>query len=205
MDSLKAFVFGVTLAVAVGPIAILIINRGLVYGFRSGMLCGVGAALADLTYALVAFTVGSIIVSYLNMNQVYFSWLASGVLILFGVWMLMGSLRKSDTATNQNASAFQKGDFGYLTSTYLLTVVNPLTIVAFVGFSGQLVKPDFGVWQVLNMSIAIFLGSVIIQILLATFGASLGRYMKNPKTIQVLNIISSLSIIGFGVLGILKM
>lgn len=205
MDSLKAFVFGVTLAVAVGPIAILIINRGLVYGFRSGMLCGVGAALADFTYALVAFTVGSIIVSFLNMNQVYFSCLASGVLILFGVWMLIGSLKVGTATKKPNTSAVQKGDLRYLTSTYLLTVVNPLTIVAFVGFSGQLVKPNFGIWQVLNMSIAIFLGSVIIQILLATFGASLGRYMKNPKTVQVLNIISNLSIIGFGAMGLLKL
>jgi threonine/homoserine/homoserine lactone efflux protein len=204
MDSLKAFVFGVTLAVAVGPIAILIINRGLVYGFRSGMLCGVGAALADLTYALVAFTVGSIIVSYLNMNQIYFSWIASGVLILFGVWMLMGSLKIKDTAKDQHVSAMRKGDLGYLTSTYLLTVVNPLTIVAFVGFSGQLVKPYFGVWQILNMSIAIFLGSIIVQIILATFGASLGRYIQSPKAIQALNIISSLSIIGFGLLGMFK-
>ncbi|WP_299699775.1 LysE family transporter [uncultured Pontibacter sp.] len=204
MDYLKAFVFGVTLAVAVGPIAILIINRGLVYGFRSGVLCGVGAALADLTYALVAFTVGSILVSYLNMNQVYFSWVASGALILFGLWMLLGSLKISDAAKDYHTSAVQKGELGYLTSTYLLTVVNPLTIVAFVGFSGQLVKPDFGVLQVFNLSIAIFLGSVIIQTLLATFGASLGRYMKNPKSIQILNIISSLSIIGFGILGMLK-
>ncbi|MBF8962480.1 LysE family transporter [Pontibacter sp. FD36] len=204
MDSIKAFVFGVTLAVAVGPIAILIINRGLVYGFRSGMLSGVGAALADLTYALVAFTVGSIIVSYLNMNQVYFSWLASGVLIIFGLWMLVGSLKINATANDPNNSALQKGDFGYLTSTYLLTVVNPLTIIAFFGFSGQLVKPSFGVWQVLSMSIAIFLGSIIIQTMLATFGASLGRYIQNPKTIQVLNIFSSLFIIGFGLIGMLK-
>lgn len=204
MNSLKAFVFGVTLAVAIGPIAILIINRGLVYGFRSGVLSGVGAALADLTYALVAFTVGSIIVSYLHMNQVYFSWLASGVLILFGGWMLLGNLKLSDRAKSHSASGVQMGDLGYLTSTYLLTVVNPLTILAFLGFSGQLVKPHFGVWQVLSMSIAIFLGSVIIQILLATFGASLGKYLKNPSAIKALNIISSLSIIGFGVIGILK-
>lgn len=204
MDSFKAFLFGVTLAVAVGPIAILIINRGLVYGFRSGLLSGVGAALADLTYALVAFTVGSIIVSYLHMNQVYFSWVASGVLIIFGMWMLIGNLKVSAPTRDSNNSAIQKGDFGYLTSTYLLTVINPLTIIAFVGFSGQLVKPSFGVWQVLSMSIAIFLGSIIIQTILATFGASLGRYIQNPKAIQLLNIISSLSIIGFGVVGMLK-
>lgn len=204
MDALKAFVFGVTLAVAVGPIAILIINRGLVYGFRSGMLSGVGAALADLTYAVVAFSVGSIIVSYLNMNQVYFSWLASGTLLLFGFWMLVGSLKRSEASGNYTNSGARNGDLGYLTSTYLLTVVNPLTIIAFVGFSGQLVKPDFCIWQVITMSIAIFLGSIIIQTVLATFGASLGRYVQHPKAIQVLNIISSISIIGFGIIGMLK-
>jgi threonine/homoserine/homoserine lactone efflux protein len=204
MDTLKAFVFGVTLAVAVGPIAILIINRGLVHGFQSGMLSGVGAALADLTYALLAFSVGSLIVTYLNMNQVYFSWMASAALLLFGLWMLLGNLKKSHTIPGLNRASSQNGNLGYLTSTYLLTVVNPLTIVAFVGFSGQLVKPDFGIGQIISLSMAIFLGSVIIQTLLATFGASLGRYVKSPRTIQVLNIVSSLSIMGFGLAGLLQ-
>ena len=204
MDALKAFVFGVTLAVAVGPIAILIINRGLVYGFRSGLMSGVGAALADLTYALIAFSVGSILVAYLNMNQVYFSWVASGALFLFGIWMLLGSLKTDRSIAGMDRANAQNGDLGYLTSTYLLTVVNPLTIVAFVGFSGQLVKPNFGIIEVLGLSVAIFLGSVIIQALLATFGASLGRYIKHPRTIQVLNIASSLSIIGFGLAGMLQ-
>ncbi len=204
MDALKAFVFGVTLAVAVGPIAILIINRGLVYGFRSGLLSGVGAALADMTYALIAFSVGAIIVTYLNMNQVYFSWLASAALLFFGLWMLLGTLKKKPSIPGHNRASSENGDWGYLTSTYLLTVVNPLTIVAFVGFSGQLVKPDYGILEILSLSVAIFLGSIIIQTLLATFGASLGRYIKNPRTIQVLNIVSSLSIMGFGIAGMLQ-
>lgn len=204
MDSLKAFVFGLTLAIAVGPIAILIINRGMVFGFKSGLMSGMGAALADLTYALLAFTAGSIIVGYLHLNHVYFSWIASATLVFFGGWMLAGSFKISAGPVANKTSETKNKDLGYLTSTYLLTVVNPLTVIAFVGFSGQLVNPDFAFWQVLTMSIAIFLGSLIIQTVLATLGASLGKYVQNPRTIQVLNTISSLSIIVFGLLGILK-
>jgi threonine/homoserine/homoserine lactone efflux protein len=204
MDTLKAFVFGITLAVAIGPIAILIINRGLVYGFRSGLMSGVGAALADFTYALVAFTAGSVLVGYLHVNHVYFSWVASAALMLFGVWMLAMSLRKPADKVNAILGKPHRGDFGYLTSTYLLTIVNPLTIVVFVGFSGQLITPVFTMWQVVSLSLAIFLGSLLIQAVLASVGATMGRYVKSPAVIRMLNLASSLCIIGFGVAGLLQ-
>ena len=204
MDILKAFVFGVTLAVAIGPIAILIINRGLTYGFRSGLMSGMGAALADFTYALVAFAAGSVLVGYLHVNHAYFSWVASGALLLFGLWMMAGALRRPPVGVSISPGQSPRNDIGYLTSTYLLTIVNPLTILAFVGFSGQLITPVFQLWQAVILSLAIFLGSLLIQTVLASMGATMGRYVKSPAVIRVLNLASSLCIIGFGIGGLLQ-
>ena len=44
----KAFVFGVVVAAAIGPIALLIFGTGARQGFASGAFAGLGAALADL-------------------------------------------------------------------------------------------------------------------------------------------------------------
>ena len=55
----KPFLFGVTMASAVGPIALLILSYGLRDGFKPAAAAGLGAALADLTYAGIAFALGS--------------------------------------------------------------------------------------------------------------------------------------------------
>ncbi len=40
MSYLQTFVFGITLAIAIDPIAILILNRSINCGFKNGALCG---------------------------------------------------------------------------------------------------------------------------------------------------------------------
>jgi len=57
----KAFVFGVIVAGAIGPIALLIFGTGARQGFAAGAFAGLGAALADLLYALAAFLAGALV------------------------------------------------------------------------------------------------------------------------------------------------
>ncbi|MCX2739276.1 LysE family translocator [Pontibacter anaerobius] len=203
METLKAFIFGVTLAIAVGPIAILIINRGLTIGLKIGLMCGLGAALADFTYGLVAFTIGSVLVGFLKLNAHYFELLTSAILLAFGLWMLHGSLKTSDGSSKSELAAERKNSFSYLLSTYLLTVVNPLTVVAFVGFSGQLVSPVTSVGHVFILGLSIFTGSIVVQFALAYFGATLGKLLQNPQIIRFLNIGSSICVMLFGMAGML--
>lgn len=201
MEVLKAFVFGVTLAVAVGPIAILIINRGLTLGLKSGLSSGLGAALADFTYGLVAFTVGSVIVGYLNLNARLFELLTSFILLVFGLWMLRGSLKATKDPQLEQSGGKKRNGVGFLLSTYLLTVVNPLTIVVFVGFSGQLISPVSGAGHIVILALAVFAGSVLVQFAFALFGATLGRFLKNRRLVRLLNMGSSICIILFGLAG----
>jgi threonine/homoserine/homoserine lactone efflux protein len=50
----KAFVFGAVVAGSIGPIALLIFGIAVRQGFAAGAFAGLGAALADLLYALAA-------------------------------------------------------------------------------------------------------------------------------------------------------
>ena len=63
---LQSFLFGVTLAAAVGPIALLIVNYGISRGFRAAFAAGCGAAVADLLYAMLAFVAGAQLLVWLE-------------------------------------------------------------------------------------------------------------------------------------------
>ena len=67
-----SFFFGLSLALAIGPIAILIINQSVNCGTFTGILSGLGAALADFTYALVTFTFGAYLERQIGENNEYF-------------------------------------------------------------------------------------------------------------------------------------
>jgi threonine/homoserine/homoserine lactone efflux protein len=51
---LKGLAIGFAMAVPVGPVGLLCIRRTLNYGLTTGLLSGLGAALADVLFAAVA-------------------------------------------------------------------------------------------------------------------------------------------------------
>lgn len=192
--SISSFIFGITIAISVGPIAMLIINRSINCGLRNGILSGAAAAFADLTYGIISFSAGSAIYSLFIEHERWLQTVASAVLILFGGWMLLNAM-KSRNSIITVSDALCKGAF---VSTYALTIANPLTIVAFTGFAAQSAINGFS--TIMLSSAALFAGSLIIQISLALFGSALKAYISNPIVMFYLNVLSGFSIIGLGLM-----
>lgn len=192
------FLFGLTLAMSIGPIAILIINQSINCGIRAGISCGFGAAFADFTYALIAFQLGSFLQRFISGKEVAFQIASSLVLLAFGVWMVFSSLKRF----NKNKEA---GDSlplvcrRPLMTTYLLTLANPLTIIVFSGVSGQM-QLSTGTDIIIGSSL-LFSGSLVVQLCLATLGIGLRRFFYRPNVLTSLNILSGIGII---VLSIIK-
>jgi threonine/homoserine/homoserine lactone efflux protein len=108
----------------------------LTRGFASAARCGLGAGLADFTYALIAFTVGPAISGLLAAHRRQVEIVASLVLVSFGLWMIRSALRARTTAGEGKAKPVETRR--EIATTFLLTIVNPLTVLAFVSFSAQL-------------------------------------------------------------------
>lgn len=66
LEVLSVLVFGFTLAISVGPIALIIIQNGILGGFNAASKSALGAALGDFTYAVFAFLVGGTLVGHLS-------------------------------------------------------------------------------------------------------------------------------------------
>ena len=54
IDILKGFIIGICASVPLGPIAILVIQKSLSEGQKSGFLAGLGACLVDTLFAVIA-------------------------------------------------------------------------------------------------------------------------------------------------------
>lgn len=196
----RSFAFGATLAAAVGPIALLILGYGIRAGLRPAVGAGFGAALADLTYALVSFTIGSFVLVRLVQHERALRLWSAAALVAVGLWLMLQAARRPSAAPAPHAG----GDVSRpLVTTYLLTLVNPLTIVIFTTFAAQLPltasRPAAAVFAT-----SVFLGSLMVQMIFAAGGATLSRMVSRPGWIRSLNMLSGAAIAAFGMTALIE-
>jgi threonine/homoserine/homoserine lactone efflux protein len=196
MDELRALLFGATIAAAIGPIALLIIDNGLRHGLRAALASAAGVASADFAYAVAAFAAGSGLAALLDRMRQIFTLSAGAILVGVGVWLVLGALRPPA----ESARPVQYPGFG---ATFLLTLANPLTVILFAGFSAQL-SLSASLGDALYFAAFIFAGSLPVQMCYALFGAVVRRFAPDARIMRTLNLLSSLGIIAFGAYGIAR-
>ena len=160
---LKGLIIGFAIAAPVGPIGVLCIQRSLHDGFRVGLMTGMGAAVADGTYGLIA-GFGLTAISSILVAQQFWIRIIGGVFLLYlGVKILLTSPRERAIKGNSDRSSWH----AFIT-TYFLTVTNPMTILSFVAiFAGLgLGTTDIAYSDAILLVTGITLGSAIWWLLL---------------------------------------
>lgn len=150
----------------VGPVALVSIDYGMRRGFVTSLWFGLGAALADAALALVAYLASEMVSDWLNH---YHRWIAvSGALFLLylGIRIIV---------TDPGKSA--KGGRPFLTG-IILTVANPMTVLAFVAFLA-----------IANVSASwipgVFVGSFAWWVVVAAVSSRLGHRLSDRAVRRV--------------------
>jgi threonine/homoserine/homoserine lactone efflux protein len=168
---LKGVLVGIIIAVPAGPVGVLCIRRTIFHGRLSGFASGLGASTADAVFGIIA-GFGLTVVSDLLLG--YQDWLrlgGAGFLLYIGLSGL--------TADPLGGAQSEQGPEGLLAdyaSTFVLTITNPITILAFlaifagIGFSG----PQATVGRAAILVLGVWLGSLSWWAALA-FGSGMMR------------------------------
>src|SRR5690349_2533509 len=69
LEPLNAMLFGLAVAAPVGPIALLLVHTGVNHRLSAALRAALGVAAADLTYAVIAFTLGAALTSALSAHR----------------------------------------------------------------------------------------------------------------------------------------
>lgn len=175
------FVSGVPLMIAVGPIAVLLVEYGIGRGLRGGWPAAVGVAGADLTFATIAAVCGATIQAVLHPYATMMRWAAAGLLLALAAVML----RRAVTEIRAYRSGLVELDLhgvvtpvtdvvspaGLAGRMMALTLMNPLTIVAFT----SLVVATGERASNLGWPLGIATASVAVHLGLVSLGATLRR------------------------------
>lgn len=194
---LKGLIFGFAIAAPVGPIGVLCIQRSLHDGFKVGFMTGIGAALADGVYGLIAGLGLTAISSFLVAEQFWIRLLGGCFLIYLGLKII---LSKSDKKTHANPS--EKSPWHACVVTFFLTLTNPMTILSFIAiFSGLgLMNSSTDYTNAFYLVAGITLGSASWWLLLSSSVSFALHHRLNPNTLRMINILSGIIMVAFGII-----
>jgi len=197
---MKGLIIGFSIAAPVGPIGVLCIRRTLAEGRISGFVSGMGAATADALYGCIAGFGVTYVSNFLIGQQ--FSFRLIGALFLG----YLGARIFFSKPAEAPSKAEGKGLAGAYASTLLLTLTNPVTILAFAAiFAGLGLGNSGGNYTAgMLLVLGVFLGSAAWWLFLST-GVGLFRTWFNGPRLRWVNRLSGVIIGGFGILAFLSL
>jgi threonine/homoserine/homoserine lactone efflux protein len=122
----KGLIVGFCLAAPLGPIAAICVQRTISRRFLSGLMSGLGAAAADAVYGAVAAFGATMISEFLITEHAWLQRFGGIILIILGLRLWFAKVEEKTNGTENN-----RGLLGDFLSTFVLTLTNPMTFVAF--------------------------------------------------------------------------
>jgi threonine/homoserine/homoserine lactone efflux protein len=184
---LKGVIIGFAIAAPVGPIGVLCIRRTLADGRIPGFVSGLGAATADLTLVTELLMEGS-------------SWLR----LIGGAFLLFLGFRTFFARPAKRAAPARGGGLvGAYSSTFVLTLTNPTTILSFAAIFAGLGagSPNGDASSAILLVLGVFLGSSLWWLVLSGT-AGLFRAKLSAGGLRWVNRVSGTIIMAFGVLAL---
>ncbi len=197
---LKGFLIGLMIAVPVGPIGLLCVNRTLSKGRVYGLFSGLGVATADAISAGIV-ALGLTLVSGFFIDQQMWLRLIGGFFLCY-----IGIQIFATEPSERSASARETNLLGAYVSTFLLTFSNPLTLLSFVAiYAGWGVEDMTGhYFASAILTVGVFCGSASWWVALSS-GMPVVRMMVTHEGLRWVHRISGAIIAGFGFIVLLSL
>ena len=197
MNSIFTYIFlGISMAAPIGPVKTVLLNTGIKNGFFHAWFFSLGALTTDIMYMfIVYFGVGQFIDSPL-MKIILWSF-GCFVLLYTGIENLL-SLHKIEMNLKSGKRVRLRKS---ILSGFFMSLLNPLTILFWLGIYGSILAKTAGVstgYQIIINSIAILVGIILVDFIMS-FLSSGARKLLSTKLLKTVSLISSILMIGFGI------
>jgi threonine/homoserine/homoserine lactone efflux protein len=189
----KGFMAGLAIAVPVGPVNVLCASRTLSRGRLSGLMSGFGAATADMLYGAIAGFSITFLIEFLEREEFWIRVIGGLLLMAIGVMYL----RKPAQAANLPAeTGTPQSDFS---STLLLTLTNPTTVLSFLAVLAGLGMGGNREWWLTFLLVGgIFCGSMLWWVILVLL-VNQFRDRFDQRAMRWMNRVAGLAIGAFGI------
>jgi threonine/homoserine/homoserine lactone efflux protein len=180
----KGILIGLLVSIPLGPIGVLVIQRTVNKSRMAGLLSGMGAALSDTLYAIIAGFSLTFVLDFIRKYEFMFQAIGALVVLVLGIHIFfkdpVSDLRRNRLRGNTHIQD--------IISSFLVTISNPLTVFVFLavftssGVAISLEQPYHSFFVILG----VFLGAFIWWFSLSGI-VSLFRHKINLRILWWIN------------------
>ena len=199
---LKGIGIGFLVSIPVGPIAVLCIQRTMSKGRIYGIATGIGAAVADMVYSLIAACGLTVVASFLDREKLKIKLIGGIILCVFGLVKIF--------LTRQVQQVENKNSNGILTSYvsgFLLTLANPLNVLLFMSLftTMELSGTAKHYLSAVMLVTGVFVGGSLWWLIVNGLSSMFFEKLIQQHHLEWLDKIAGIIILAFGVLMLLSM
>jgi threonine/homoserine/homoserine lactone efflux protein len=196
----QGVLIGFVVAVPVGPLGLLCINRALMLGPLLGLYSGLGVATADALAAGIAALGISLVSGFLTDHQIAFRLIGGVFLFYLGVTIYRTKPKQLAPPSKVNSL------LAAYATTLFLTFSNPVTILSFIAiYAGWHVESLAGDYLAAAMlTLGVFIGSALWWVALFV-GLTAFRDRFTLRLLGWIHRVSGALIAGFGVVVLLSL
>jgi threonine/homoserine/homoserine lactone efflux protein len=203
----KGLIVGFALAAPVGPIAALCVQRTIARRWKSGFVSGLGAAVADGLYGLIAAFGATFISDFLINEHEWLQRVGGVILILLGVRLILKRIEPREPVPNGGGNGNgngQRGLAGDFFGTLVLTLTNPMTFVAFAAVFATMGLGATRGHSILTIELVggVFAGSALWWTILTGLAHAV-RHHFDFRKLAVVNRATGIFVIGVGIVYLL--
>ncbi|MCD2492355.1 LysE family transporter [Lacrimispora sp. NSJ-141] len=153
---LKGILIGLLFGLPAGAIGAMTVQRTWSFGFKAGLLTGLGSSAADCLYAVIGAFGFTLVSDFLLQRQTIINILGGGLILMMGLRLIC---KKSEICAAQVKAA---GKAGMFLSSFVIGIANPAAILTFLfafsyfGIAG-VAEPTDGISLVCGVFIGTYL------------------------------------------------
>ena len=201
MDSLplfvKGFLVGIMVAAPMGPVNILCIQRTITRGRLNGFFTGMGAAIGDAAFALLAALGLTAVTEFVNEHEFWFRFPGGLLLVVLAV-VLWRSHPHFEAATANGTSGLKRS----MLATFALTISNPITLGAFFTFFlAWNLGTGFDIPSAANVVLGVLAGSTAWWLFLVLLTGLLHGQIRDIYLV-IFNRVMAVAVLAFGIYAI---
>ena len=206
MLAIEGTAIGFLIAVPVGPAAVLCIRRSITVGAVAGYMTGIGAALGDAVFGAVAAFGLSFVQQFVTEREAWLLGIGGIVLIIMGWATMRNRPRTVGDPVADDREHRVATHLHYASSSFFITVFNPLTVMAFgAAFAGRnLAGVGASLPDAALLVAAVFCGALAWWTIICAAAVSL-RTSFTSTGLLWLNRVSGAVILGFGVVALISL
>lgn len=195
MAIVNGLLFGLTLAIMIGPIFFTILQTSIEKGFNKAVLVAIGVSLGDIGYILLTYFGLSKLIGFQE-NKILIGYAGAIILAIFGIVTLLKSRRNINRSTRQGEI---RGFFRFFFKGLFINAISPFVPIFWVGtMSLATIEYEYQGTTLITFFCSI-ISVVFITDLLKAFLAHRLRRLLNDRVIKMLNIVVGVVLLLFSI------